>query len=880
MKGFLLRAVVRIAVPRPLRDQAALTLSDVCRAARERGGRWRAWRAAALELGDLGRASLMSGLGRGPRVTITASGAVARRQSFGRRGGPSMFIDDLRRALRRLVAQPAPALGAVLMLALAIGLATAMFSLIDTLLMRTVPFPQAERLAHVMMLGPSGGSISVDPSVLHAWRESRLFDRVEAQAPATMLLGSGADLTSSKGAYVSPGLLQMLGARPINGRLFSPEEGRPGTGDRVVIAERLWRSMFGADLAAIGTRMLVEGSPATLIGVLPDEFRFPEWDTAVWRPMDFLAPPAGDRPVLPRAIVRYSPGIPAADALKAATTMAHEAYPPQADNQWAQAESLASPYQGKYARAAAPVLAAAAVMVFLVLCANVSGLLLARLDARMREIGVAAALGASRGRLMREALVESLCLGAGGLALGLAVAAGLLTIARAWLPEALLIHTLNPIDLDARAFAAASAAGGAAVLAAGLLPAWFATRVSPMSAMRPAARGSSEGRGSRAARRVLLVSEVAFACMLLVGASLLVRSFMRMAGAERGLDSSGVTTAWVQGIGGQDATGPARVAASRRLEEALRQLPGVQAVAFSFGTPPDGGGWTMGEWVSDGSSAAPIEATFQQYQVGPDFFDLYRIPIVRGRTFRTEDHERTVVISERIADLLWPGVDPVGRSFHREGKEPFTVIGVARELHLPTTETRSDRPEFYLQFVPGRANVSINIRCGGPCPDVARIRQTVRDVEPRADVWQAGVLDRAYLAEVEGPRAAAALVLTLALIAAVAVGGGLFAVLSYAAGRRRREFGIRLALGARPGEIGGLMLREGARVVVAGAVIGGLGAWWLSRALSSLMYGVTPGDPGSWLMVAGLLIVIALAASWRPAARAARIDPSMLLREE
>lgn len=867
------RAVLRL-YPASMREAHGeamrRTVLDVCVAAALQG-RAAMMRTVLAELSDLMKAAIAARRNQ-PRIPAGRASRPSRQR------GSVMWLDDARHALRRLRSNPATVLASALMLGLAIGLTTAMFTLVDALLLRPVPFPDADRLARLWMRSETGGRTTVSLAVMEAWRASGLFDAVEGDAPETFILGAAANMTERPAAFVSPGLLSLLGARPVVGRLFRPDEGRAGTDDRVLISEGLWRSMFAADPEIVGRRTTLDGGAVTIIGVMPASFRFPNWDTTMWRPLDFLAPPPREATRLPRPIVRIARGIPLDDAMKAATTAAHHAESLPA-NQWAAAESLASPYRGQYARQAAPVLGVCAIIVFLVLCANVSGLLLVRLEGRRREIAVAVALGASRARLVREALLESAALSAAGLALGLGLASGLVAGAGAYLPESMLAHTLNALNLDSRALAWASSAAVAAAFGAGLLPAALAPRVAPMAALRAATRSGTEGAGGRTLRRALLVGEVALACTLLVGAALLVRSFVSLAGAERGLDTANVIVGWISGMGGPDASRAERAALGRVVETALRELPGARSVALSQGAPPNGGGFTTGDWIPDVPGATPVRTTIETYAVGRDFFDIYGIPVLRGRTFEPGDSADAVIIGERLAALLWPRLDPVGRSFRLDERR-FDVIGVARELHVPTTEQRRDRPEFYRPLLPGAQTIALNIRCDGPCPDPAVIRQRVRDVQPNATVWNLGLLDAKYQEHVESPRAAAMLVLVFAGIAALAVAGGLFAVLSYLAGRRRREFGVRLALGARPRQLRALVLREGATMVLAGAAVGAVSAWWLTRSLASLMYGVTLGDPVSWLTVFAVLAAVSLSASWWPAARAARVDPSILLREE
>jgi predicted permease len=441
----------------------------------------------------------------------------------------------------------------------------------------------------------------------------------------------------------------------------------------------------------------------------------------------------------------------------------------------------------------------------------------------------------------------------------------------------MLKQTLNPVTIDLAAVAVASVVGLIATLAAGLLPAWVGTKATTGLSLRGSERGSSETRTARSATRVLLVGEIALACTLLAGAALLVRSFMNLTNADRGLNARGVMAVWVDGLPSSATDRASRATAAQAIGDAMRAIPAVRQVAFSFGAPPSGGGFSGGKnWLSDLPGASEQSLVVERYRVGPDFFGLYGIPILRGRNFQPDDPEDVVIVGERLAASLWPGLDPVGHSF-RYSKETFRVIGLAREIHLPAIDERSDRPEYYQPFVTGGTRLTLSLRCDDGCPDVAVIRRRIQEASPGSDVWRIDVVENAYLEQSARPRAAAALGFVFATIAILAAAGGLFAVLSYAVGRRRREFGIRLALGAKPADVRQIIFGDGLRIALAGLAIGGVAAWWLARTLASITYGVSAGDASVWVTVGTVVAITALLASWRPASQAGRVDPVTLL---
>lgn len=786
---------------------------------------------------------------------------------------------DVRYAARSLARHPGATATAAAMLGLGIGITTAMFTILDALILRPVPFHDPDQLAFVYMGNDRGGRTTVAPEVLHAWQESTAFAGAESAVPDTALVDINGAVVARGIARVTPGLFELLGGvRPIRGRLFDASEVRAGMNDRVLLSEDAWRTLYQSDPAIIGRSILIDGERLVVIGVLPADFRFPSWNTVIWRAVDYRALPASVANEFPRAYVRFASNVPRVDALRIATDAARAADSRNAEL-YPRVQPLAGMVLDPYYERAVPLLAGGVILVFLVLCANVSSLLLARLTARQREFSMRSALGASRGRLIRQAFVESGVLGVLGVIAGVAVAWMLVSLSRSFLPEAFLIRTLNPLNIDARALAVTSASGVVATLAAGLLPAWIGTRTDSETSLRITERSGTESPGARAVTRTLLVAEIALACTLLVGATLLVRSFINLAQAERGLDVDGVLVTSVSLAPPAFPDRSARETAARAIEERVGQLPGVQHVAWSYGLPPDGGAISFGNWQSDAPGNPVVDMNVDRYRVGPEFFDLYGIPLLKGRTFDPSDQQGSVVIGERLARTLWPGLDPIGRSFSFQ-KERFQVVGLVREIHHPSLDARIDRPEFYEPFAGVGSYAMMSIRCGATCPNTAVIRQQVLATHPAVRVVEVQALEDVYFEQLARPRAAAALGFVFAGVAVLAAAGGLFSVLSYAVGRRKREFGIRVALGASPDQIRRVVLRDGSVVALTGVAIGSVAAWSLGRALVSLQYGVTVNDPLTWAIVLGVLGVTTLIASWRPARQAMRADPVLLLREE
>jgi putative ABC transport system permease protein len=786
---------------------------------------------------------------------------------------------DLRYAVRTLCRQPAAAVAAAGMLALGIGVTTAMFTILDALLLRPVPFPAPDQLARISMGNEHGGRLAVAPAVLRGWRESRAFAGAESAVADTAVIEFDGSVITRGVARVTPGIFDLLGGvRPVRGRLFDASDGDAGATDRVLLSEDLWRVLYRADPTLVGHRVTIDGESLLVVGILPSEFRFPAWDTVIWRAVGVESASASPADARRIAFVRFAPEIPRADAVRLATEVARHEDPSNA-GLWARVQPVSGLVLDAYYQRAVPLLAGAVVLVFLVLCANVTSLLLARVTTRQREFSVRSALGASRARLVRQALVESCLLGALAAAGGFGVAWELVSASRSFLPEAFLLRSLNPLNVDGRALLVTGIAGLLATAAAAILPAWLGSRVDASQSLRVTDRGGTETRSARSVARVLLSGEVALACMLLVCATLLVRSFLNLSHATRGLDSTNVTTATVSMPATALPTAASRRAAAHAVEEQLRALPGVQQVAWSYGLPPNAGAISFGNWASDLPGARPLDLIVERYAVAPDFFTLYGIPLLRGRAFERSDSGGEVIVGERLAQALWPGRDPIGHTFTFL-QERFEVVGLVREIHHPSLDPRIDRPEFYEPFSGVGSYAMMSIRCTDACPGPAMIRQRIAAGSPAVRVENAGALSDVYFEQLARPRASAALAIAFAGIAVVAAAGGLFSVLSYSVVRRRREFGIRTALGASPGQIARLVLRDGLVVVLIGVGFGMFGSWSLARGLVSLQYGVTMNDPLSWGVVVGLLAGTTGLAAWRPARHAMRVDPVLLLREQ
>jgi predicted permease len=793
-----------------------------------------------------------------------------------------MLWDELGHALRRVRAQPGTAALAAGMLAVAIGVAAAMFTIADHLLIRPVPYRDpATLVVPYLGTGPNHMLPYVSPAVARAWRASAAFSSVQVVVQRASVLDGPDGPVIASTMWMSPGTFEMIGVAPALGRAFVPGEGRPGADDRVVISDTLWQRQFGRDPQILNRRVRVSGVPSTIVGVMPPGFHFPYWNTDLWRPYDVDSPPpaAAGRPLI--AYARLAAGIPRDDAGRLATASAAAAEPLK--GQHVILRGVGDGFLDDYSRTAIAALAGGVGLVFLVLCANVTNLMLARTTARRQEFGVCSALGASRGRLLRQAFLEVVVTTAAGAAVGFAITWLLVALARDFLPADFLARTLNPVQVDLRAVAGASALAFIAAVVAGIPPAWIGTAQNPVDSMRGVGRGGTESRASRAWTRGLLVGEVALATALLAGAGVLVMSFAKLIRTDPGLRLDGVTVVTISlpAFSFQDKA--SRAAFADHLQREVAALPGVEQTALSLGNPAEGGSVTDDPFLTDSKAGTEQHLGIVDFSnVGPGFFGVYGIDILQGREFGPGDGPDTAIVSARLASALWPGESAVGHAFTIKGSDRwYRVVGVSREVHSGSfLDPLSDAPEFYTPLEAGGSTLFAGLRCTGACPDEHAIRTRVRSISPNAVVDSAERLEDTYREQFDRPRAAAGLAFAFAVVSLFAAAGGLFSVLSYAVRRRRREFGIRVAMGARPQAIRRLVLADGIRVAAAGLAFGAIGTWMLSRVLATLAYGVTIRSPLVWAATAGAIAVASLLAAWLPALSAMRTDPLVLLRDE
>lgn len=801
------------------------------------------------------------------------------------------MTDDFRYAVRLARQRPGLTALALLTLALGIGATTALFSLVEAVLLRPLPFRDPDRLVMVWEhnLPRDRPTNVVSPGNFLHWQElTRSFERLAGVSPTVRVsLAASGEPEEVAAQLVSAALFPLLGVEASLGRTFLPDEDRPGSAV-VLLGDRLWRRRFRADPAIVGRTVTVDGRALTVVGVMPPWFAATDADVELWLPLGL---PAAARTPRGRSLVvfgRLKPGVTVAQAQADMTRVAGDLARlfPDVNTGWT---ARVVPLQEQMVGAVRPallVLFGAVALVLLVACANVANLLLVRATARQREMAVRAALGANHRRLVRQLLVESLALSATGGALGLGTAwlvlraFGALAVARLPGPR----PDAMGIDLMVLLFAVATSL--ASGLAAGLAPVTAVLRSNLVETLKEGARTATSARGHRL-RGALVVAEVALALVLLVGAGLLVRSFVRILAVEPGFDPARAVTLRLtlpRATYGSDAR---RVGLISELVDRIGALPGVQAAGGVSFLPLAGpGAATRFEVVGRPKPPLGEEPVCDVRVVAGDYFAAMGIPLLRGRMFTGRElREKTpaILVNDALARRHWPGEDPIGRQLvvSWTDAEPSEVVGVVADVRLESL-AMPPRPTVYFPY-PRTAypSMALVVRShGDPLAVVPAVVEQVRRLDrdvPVADIRPlAGVVSRAV-----GDRRVIMLLLAAFAAAALALAGvGIYGVMATTVAERTHEMGVRLALGAAPGDVLRLVVSDGVRLAGAGVGLGAVGAASLGRWLRSLLFEVPPGDPVTFGATAALAILVAVVASLVPALRASRVDPAIALRAE
>jgi putative ABC transport system permease protein len=807
------------------------------------------------------------------------------------------FAQDVRYALRMLRKSPAFTTIAVLTLALGIGANTAIFSVVYAVLLKPLPYPHPDQLVVVFEARPQDG-VAREGSSYQDFREIRdqnhAFSAIGGRAGHDLTLTGHGDPFQVDTSDVTPGLLDTMGVRPLAGRTFLPEDGKQGAVPVVILSENLWRDRFSSDPHVIGTSVNLDMRPFTVIGVMPSDFRYPFLTSEqIWVPLqqDPLFGPWMVKPSLRwlGITARLKVGVSVSQAqaeMDLLSTRLANKFPAEDKGFIVQLIPLQEQLVGS-AKTPLLVLLGAVGLVLLIACANVSNLLLARATSRAREIAVRTALGAKRLRIVRQLLAESAVLGLLGGAAGVLLAYGGVHGLRSLIPARLT--QLHAIDVDALVLAFALALSLLASAIFGLAPALFAADSNLTSALKENASRGSEGGSRRLARGILVVAEIALATVVLVAAGLLDRSFLTLTSVNPGFDPRRVVKAEVDLPQFQYSKPAQWTAFSDELLRRLRSQPGLRDTAVAIPLPLANQGVTLPFDIPGGPPPrAGTSRTADYVAASPGYLHVMRIALIRGRWFDEQDRPSAplvAVISEGLAHHYFPNEDPIGKqlafAFPPSSAPNREIVGIVGDVR-DTSLGQDPPPMMYVPYAQApfwgaEIVVRSNLRPGV----VARtIRSQVGRIDKNLPITGAEAMVSAIDTTVAQPRFRAWLVGLFGAMALILAAAGIFGVISYSVACRTHEIGIRMALGASPTNVLRQILGESARFVLAGLVIGAAAALGVLRLLASMLFGVHPSDPLTFVGVALLLLSVTLLACYVPARRAMRVDPVVALRHE
>jgi putative ABC transport system permease protein len=804
------------------------------------------------------------------------------------------FRQDLSYAFRRLIRNPGFATVAILTLALGIGANTAIFSVVHGVLLKPLPYGAPDRLVQVFHSDNTGSHSSMSgPDFFDVKRLSRtLEDGAVVARYRTVLTGSGEPVRLD-GAQVSAQFFDVLRVAPLIGRTFRAEENQPGNTRVAVLSYGVWQQRFGGAPDILGRRILLDGVSTEVVGVMPQGFAFPT-GRVLWTPIvydkDLTIESRGAWYLV--AIGRAKPGVPLDQVAAEVETIGQQLakqYPEENDGVRIVAVPLLEATVGDVRTAVLTLLGAVA-FVLLIACANVANLLLARAAARGSEMAVRTALGASRRRLVRQLLTESVLLSVAGGAFGLLLAVWGVDVLKGLRPEG--IPRLDDVRVDWIVVAFTMTVAAITGLVFGLVPAWQSTRESMAGALKESGRGALTARSGRRMRNALVIAEMALAVMLLAGAGLLIRSFTRLSAVDPGFK---VESALAFDLSLPDlrySKEEAQIGFFDQLTPRLRSIPGVQAVGAVQALPLSGTSFVLSFEVAGRPPVPPAQRPVMQVRVADaGYFATVGIPLRRGRMITDDDRAGSppvVLLTETSAKQFFPGEEAIGKRISlgwrrddetRAGGEVVGIIGDVKEAGLG----EANPPQIYVPYRqwPIQGMVVVMKTAVPPQSIAETARREVQAVDPNLPIANVRTLEQVVSRSISQPRFYMTLLAVYAAVALLLADVGIFGVLSYAVAQRTREIGIRMALGARAGSVLGLVVRHAMLLAGAGVAVGMTATWFLSKTMmSTMLFSTDPRDATTLGAVGITLAAVALLAAYVPARRATRVDPIVALRAE
>jgi len=804
------------------------------------------------------------------------------------------MFKDLRYAFRIFLRKPGFALIAVLSLALGIGANTAIFSVVNSVLLRPLPYKDPERLVMVWEDASKFGYPHDTPAAANYvdWRDQNtVFEGMAAIADNSFNLTGAGDPERLEGRYVSATLFPLLGVDPQIGRTFTAAEDQPGSNRVVVLSYALWQRRFGGDNSIVGKPLNLNGETYTVVGVMPARFQFPSSDNQVWVPIAFTSEDAANRNRhYLQVLARLKPGTTLEQAQTEMHTIAarlQQQYPQSNTDLGAAVTSLHEHVVGDI-KPALLILLGAVGLVLLIACANVANLLLARAAVRQKEIAVRIALGARRQRLIRQFLTESVLLATIGGVVGLMIAYGGLMVLRAFIPEN--IAQTGQISIDLKVLGFTFVVAMITGLIFGLAPAIQAARFNQTETLKEGGRDSATGSSGKRIRGLLVMAEVAVSLVLLIGAGLLINSFLRLRSVDPGFRADNLLTMKVVLPQPKYPDFERRSAFYTALVQRVQSVAGVKSAAVTTNLPLYRQGNSIGVSIEGQPPPPPGQENIVVTRIiSPAYFDTMTIPLLSGRSFTDQDvrtSPRVVVISEATARRYWPGQDAVGKRIGagriQRPEDWFQVIGVVKDVRQFEL-TADPRPQMYLSyrqmgFFPSD-DLVVKTEVD-PASLAATVRNAVWEIDKDQPVSNIRTMDEILTQSIARQRFSMLLLAIFAGVALTLAAVGIYGVMSYSVAQRTHEIGIRMALGAQTGAVLKLAVGYGLKLVIAGIAIGLIAAFALTRVMSTLLFGVTATDATTFTLISLLLIAVAALASYIPARRATKVNPIVALRYE
>ncbi|MBM4183039.1 MAG: ABC transporter permease [Gemmatimonadetes bacterium] len=815
----------------------------------------------------------------------------------------SRLLPDLRLAPRTLARHPTFALVAIVTLALGIGANTAVFTLVDGVMLSPLPFRDSDELVTLRHLGRGGADqLPMSQGLYVLYREQAAsLDEIALYGPAAPNLVTDGEAQRVTAQTVTPSFFGVLGVDAAIGRTFSEEEGAPGADPVVILSDGLWRDTFGADPSILGRTVDLNGTVREIVGVMPPDFGHPNREARLWLPMPVNPTNAPLAAFGADGVARLAEGASVESALTELTGLIgrlREIFPESgapAFLEQVELRAVVTPLKESMVGDVDTtlwILLGTVGFVLLIACANVANLLLVRAEARQREMAMRLAIGASRADVLRASMGESFVLSVAGALLGVAVAILALRAAMGFLPSALPRAAEIGVDLRVLAFTAGISL--ACALFFGLVPLLRLRRASLVGGLREgAAHGATSGRARHALRNSLVVVQMALALVLLAGSGLMLRSFQALRAVDPGFDSERILTAGFN-IPPGEIQGWAEVAGFyRQLGDALRAQAGVEAVGFAQVVPLAGGGpfFTM-EIEDHPRSDGELPVLASHNQVEPGYFEAIGIDLLEGRSPEPGDGAegaRSVVVSESFARHWWPDASPLGRRVRmgQPNEEWFQIVGVVADAKYESLEGDAEEMVYWPSTIGAAATpqaargVQVVLKARtDPLALLPILRREAEALNARIPLSNPRTMDDVFAAATSRTSFTMALLGAASGIALLLGLVGIYGVVSYVVSQRTREIGVRMALGATAPSVRAMVVRHGLLLAGAGVVTGLIGAGALSSVMASLLYGVSPTDPPTYGAVAVVLVAVSLAATWLPATRTAAVDPARALRAD